>query len=299
MQLDLFEDNRPNILLNIAEEYLVGQELEKALATCEQVLEEYPQNHHASELSILLQKWVGILTTITSQSCEPEQLKDIRENLESVSHTTLKNAVMNRLVTLLQIFPEPDHIYCPPRFHLGRVLLDSGRFLEAYKSFCNALHSPDAPRGRFLAWSADAMTLAGRAEDAVTVYQQAFLEDPETVELGDVRHQGILQLNNHCSFHADGIEDDGEAPWLPVWGWLQGVFSLPLHDPPVFDELEALVTNRALPTPRLWFLLLTAAEYLRTIQRDDRQMASVRRSMKRLNSDMFECYLKKIRGTWQ
>ena len=299
MQLDLFEDNRPNILLNIAEEYLRGEELEKALATCQQVLEEYPQNRHALELFILIRKWHGIITGIHPPSCEPEQLKNIRDDLESVSHTALKSAVINRLIILLQTFPEPDHIYLPPRFHLGRLLLDSGRFTEAYKSFSNALNSPDAPRGRFLAWSADALTLAGRAEDAVNVYQQAFLEDPETVEMGYIRHQGIMKLHLHCSLQADGIEDDGEAPWLPVWGWMQGVFSLPLHNPPVFDELETLANNQSLPNPRLWFLLLTAAEYLRSIKRDDRQMASVRRLMKRLNSDMFESYLQKIRGTGQ
>jgi len=299
MQLDLFEDNRPNILLNIAEEYLVGQELEKALATCQQLLEEYPQNRHASELCYLTQRWHGIITAIHPPSCEPEQLKDIRDDLESVSHKALKSAVTNRLVILLQTFTEPDHIYFPPRFHLGHLLLDSGRFTEAYKSFCNALGSPDAPRGRFLAWSADALTLAGRTEDAVAIYLQAFLEDPETVEMRDIRHIDILELNTHCSFYADGIEVDGEAPWLPVWGWMQGLFLLPLHNPPVFDELETLVKSRTMPTPRLWFLLLTVAEYLRTIRRDDRQMASVRRLMKRLNSDMFESYMQKIRGSGQ
>lgn len=299
MQLDLFEDNRPNILLNIAEEYLKGAELEKALATCQQVREEYPQNRHALELSLLIQKWVGILTGIDHALCKPEQLKDIREDLEPVSHAALKSAVLNRLVILLQTFPEPDFIYLPPRFHLGRLLMDLRRFTEAYNSFSNALNSPDAPRGRFMAWSADAMTLTGRDEDAINVYRQAFLEDPETVEITDIRHQGILKLHLHCAFQADGIEDDGEAPWLPVWGWMQGLFSLPLHDLPVFDELEALATSRAMPAPRLWFLLLTAAEYLRTIQRDDRQMPSVRRLMKRLNGDMFECYMQKIRGTRQ
>jgi hypothetical protein len=50
MQLDLFADNRANILLNISDEYLLAQNFEKALSTCEQVRNEYPDNRQAHHM---------------------------------------------------------------------------------------------------------------------------------------------------------------------------------------------------------------------------------------------------------
>jgi hypothetical protein len=204
---------------------------------------------------------------------------------------------MEALITLLRTLPEADAVFIPPRFHLGHLLLERRRFAEATRSFRSALSFPNLERGRFLAWSADAMTLAGNAEDAVTLYLQAFLEDPATVDIHCVMHPAIQRLHQHCAANADGIEADGEVAWLPAWGWLQGLFPLPLQHPPVFDELEARIDGEESPVPHLWFELLTRAEHLRAIERDDRQMAAVRRLMRRLNEEMFECYMQKIRGT--
>jgi len=47
---------------------------------------------------------------------------------------------------------------------------------------------------------------------------QAFLQDPATIDIQFVNHPAILKLHQHCSQNADGIDDDGEVPWLPVWG---------------------------------------------------------------------------------
>ena len=297
MQLDLFADNRANILLNIADEYLQAHNFAKALSTCGQVRDEYPDNRQASQLYAAIDTWHAQLTGIEPSTCRPAQLNELRISLGSVTHPALRVAVMEALVTLLQTLPEADHIFIPPRFHLGHLLLERGRFVEATRSFRSALLSPNLEQGRFLAWSADAMTLAGNAEDAVTLYLQAFLNDPVTVDIQCVKHPAIQKLHQHCAENADGIEDDGEVAWLPVWGWLQGLFSLPLQHPPSFDELEARLDAEESPVPRLWYELLTRAEYLRTAVRDDRQMAAVRRLMKRLNEEMFNCYMQKIRGT--
>ena len=299
MQLDLFEDNRPGILLNIADEYLLARDFEKALSVCEQVRDEYPGNRQASELCILIQTWHDMISGIEPTSCHPQQLNDLLINLELVYHPALRTAVKEVLVKLLQAFPKPDQVYVPPRFHRGHILLELGKLADAATSFRNALTSPNLERGRFLAWSADAMTLAGKADNAVSVYLQALLEDPATVDLPYIKHPTIQKLYLHCAQLADGIEEDGEAAWLPVWGWLQGVFQLPLQQPPAFAELQTQIDHAEFPTPRLWYELLTLAEYLRTVQRDDRQMATVRRLMKRLNEDMFECYMQKLKGTWQ
>jgi tetratricopeptide (TPR) repeat protein len=297
MQLDLFADNRANILLNIADEYLLGQNFEKALSTCEQVRDEYPENRQAAKLCVAIETWHALLAGVEPSSCQPGQLNDIFISLGSVSHLALRTAVMESLVTLLQKLPEADHVFLPPRFHLGHLLLERGRFVDAGRSFRNALSSSNLERGRFLGWQADAMTLAGNAEDAVAFYLQAFLDDPATVDMHFIKHPAIQKLHQHCSQNADGIEDDGVVAWLPVWGWLQGLFSLPLQSPPVFDELESRIDGEESPIPRLWYELLTLAEHLRTVRRDDRQMAAVRRLMKRLHEEMFECYMLKIRGT--
>ena len=299
MQLDLFEDNRPGILLNIADEYLQTLDFEKALSVCEQVRDEYPDNRQAPGLCTFIQTWLDMISGIDPSSCHPAQLHDLLINLESVSHPPLKTAGKNVVANLLQALPEPDFVFLPPRFHLGHVLLDLGRFAEAMVSFRNALSSPGLERGRFLTWSADAITLSGKVDDALNVYLQALLEDPDTIDFSFIKHQTIQKLHLHCSSQADGIEEVDEVAWLPVWGWLQGVFPLPLQHPPAYDELELQIADKALPIPRLWYNLLTLAEFLRTEHRNDRQMAAVRRLMKRLQKDMFECYMQKIRGTKQ
>ena len=297
MQLDLFADNRANILLNISDEYLLAQNFEKALSTCEQVRNEYPDNRQAPQLCAAIETWHTLLSGVVPASCQPGQFNEMYISLGSVNHPILRMAVMDSLVTLLQQLPEADHIFIPPRFHLGHLLLERGRFVEAGRSFRSALSSPGVPPGRFLAWSADARTLAGHAEDAVPLYLQAFLEDPATVDIPFIKHPAIQKLHQHCEQNADGIDTDGVAAWLPVWGWLQGLFSLPLQHPPTFEELESRIDNEELPLPRLWYELLTLAEHLRTIRRDDRQMASVRRLMKNMNEEMFASYMQKIRGT--
>ena len=294
MQLNLFEDNRANILLNIADEYLRAGEFAQALSTCEQVREEYPENRQAMQLCGLIETWHAIIVALEPSDDLPQQLKEMVVQLESVTHLPLKTAVMDVMTRLLQALPECHYIFLPPDFHLGHLLLWHGRFAGATASFRTALSSPDLPRGRFLAWCADAVTLAGNAEDAEGMYLQAFLEDPASVDVAFIKHPGIQRLLQHCTKNADGIDDDGVVGWLPVWGWLQGVFPLPLQHPPLLEELESQADSNT-PVPRLWYETLTLAEYLRTVRRDDLQIPAVRRLMKSLNEDMFESYMQKIR----
>lgn len=296
MQLDLFTDNRANILLNIADEYLLAQNFAKALSTCGQVRDEFPGNRQAAQLCVAIETWQTQLAGAEALPCQPDPLNTMFISLGSVSHPALRTAIVESLVTLLQKMPEADYIFIPPRFHLGHLLLECGRYVEAGRSFRSALSSSRLERGRFLAWHADAVTVAGNAEDAVNLYLQAFLEDPATVDIGFVKHPAVRRVHQHCAENADGIEADGAVAWLPVWGWLQGLFPLPLQHPPVFDDLESRIDNEESPVPRLWYELLTLAERLRTLVRDDRQMAAVRRLMKRLNEEMFEWYMLKIRG---
>lgn len=297
MQLDLFNDNRPGILLNMADEYLRGTDFEKAVIVCRQVCQEYPANHHAPELLALLQTWHTLLYGIEPPSSTPHTLYEVYCRLASVSNATLRTTVLKRLLSALERFPEPDHIFIAPDFHRGHLLLRLGNHETAISAFRNALASPALPQGKFLAWTADAMTMAGMGEDAVSIYLRAFLEDPASVDGNGIKNKKIRDLRVHCAQHADGIDDDGELPWLPVWGWFQNVFAIPLQQPPDFDALQTSFEEESLPVPRLWFDLLTRAEYLRTVKRDDKELPIVRRMMKQLHQEMFDCYITRIKRT--
>ena len=293
MQLNLFEDNRPGILLNIADEYLHAGDLDQAVSVYDQILDEYPNNRPAKELGTLVKTWRDRLAGVDPQTCTPEQLASLRSALDHTVHPPLWRAVMEFILEALGQFPVPDAVHLPPRFHRGQLLMELKQYTEAGASFQQALAEPDLPWGRFLAWQADAMTMAGQGDDALALYLQAFLDDPSTVEITSVRHATIRKLHLSICLEDDCIEEEDEAAWLPVWGWLNDVFPLPLHGVP--DPV--LVDDESAPVPRRWFALLTRAEYLRTVNGDEREMVAVRRLLKRLHPELFACYREKIRQT--
>ncbi len=290
MQLNLFEDNRPGILLNIADEYLHAGDLDQAVSVYAQILDEYPDNRSASELGSLVKSWRDRLAAVDPRTSAPEQLASLRSALDQTTHLPLWRAVMEFILEALHQHPEPDAVYRPPRFHRGQLLMELKRYAEAASAFQNALAVPDLPWGRFLAWQADALTMAGRSDDALLLYLQAFLDDPTTVEIASVHHADIKTLHLFIGLEDGCIVEEDEAAWLPVWGWMNGLFPLPLHAPPGQED-------ETLPVPRRWFDLLTRAEHLRTVERDEREMVAARRLMKRLHPALFACYMEKIRQT--
>ncbi|TWJ17551.1 tetratricopeptide repeat protein [Geobacter argillaceus] len=290
MQLNLFEDNRPGILLNIADEYLYAGDLDQAVSVYDQIVDEYPDNRPAAELGSLVKTWRDRLAAVDPPSCPPEQLASLRSALDQATHPPLWQTVMEFILGTLQQFPEPDAVYLPPRFHRGHLLMEQKRYAEAASAFQHALSVPDLAWGRFLVWQADALTMAGQGDDALLLYLQAFLDDPSTVDMASVRHAGIRKLHLHIGLGDDCIEEEDEVAWLPVVGWMNGLFPLPLHMLPDPAQMEDETT----PVPRRWFDLLTRAEYLRTVNRDDREIVAVRRLMKRLNAALFQCYMDKI-----
>lgn len=298
MQLDLFEDNRPGILLNMADEYLRAHDFEKAILIFVQVLQEYPQNRQALELEILVKRWIDNLATLNPPNCNPLQIKTLVDNIETITHIPLKTALLEIMLEMIALISEPDSIYLPPRFHRGHLLLMLGKHDKAADSFLNALKYKELPQGRFMAWRADAMALGGNYDDTIPLYLQTFITDSATVDAGHFKHRTINALFLDLSFNVDGIDKDDEIAWLPVWGWLHGIFQLPLQTPPIYEELEISYKNSSIPLPLLWYKLLTVAEQRRTLERNDRQMAAVRRLMKNLNRDMFEFYMQKIIGNF-
>ena len=59
---------------------------------------------------------------------------------------------------------------------------------------------------------------------------------------------------------------------------------------------EAQLAEDCCSVPRIWFQMLTYAEKLRVMYRDDRELAAVRRLMKKTSGFMFDCYLEKVSG---
>jgi hypothetical protein len=180
--------------------------------------------------------------------------------------------------------------------------MEAGRFVEATDCFQAALSGTGIERGRFLAWRGDALTLAGNNDTALKSYLAAFLDDPLTVDMQSVKNRKITDLHTSMHFEdTDGIEEDEEPAWLPVWGWLHGVFNFPQQLAPKATlpdaaEFDALIAEKNCSVPRIWFDMLIHAERLRVMHRDDRELAAVRRLMKKTNWFMFGCYLEKIKG---
>ena len=152
------------------------------------------------------------------------------------------------------------------------------------------------------AWRGDALTLARNYDAALKSYLAAFLDDPFSVDMQSIKNWKITNLHTSLHFEVtDEIEEAEEPAWLPVWGWLHGVFTLPLQPVPEPGQLGAdafglLIAKENCSVPRIWFDMLTHAERLRCVFRDDRELAAVRRLMKKLNGFMFGCYLEKIGG---
>lgn len=302
MQLNLFEDNRPGILLNLADEFILARDLVQAVSVYEQLLADFPENRSAALLLTLVGEWSGLLAGIDSNPGNPAYLHSIWLRHDSISHPALRLAVLGILIDELRALPEPEQVYISPRFHLGHLLMEVGRHAQAAESFHVAFTGKIAERGRFLAWRGDALTMAGNDDAALKCYLAAFLDDPFTVDIHAIKNRTVSDL--HPSLHVEldeEIEKDEEPAWLPVWGWLHGVFALPLQPVPEQTspgaaEFETLIAQDNCSIPRIWFDMLTHAERLRVVQRDDRELAAVRRLMKKTSGFMFGWYMEKIAG---
>lgn len=198
----------------------------------------------------------------------------------------------------LELEVTPELIFFPPRFHLGCLLLDTGRAVEAEIWFALALDSGIPQRGRFLAYLGDALVAKGETDSARDCYRAAFLEDPLGVDLDHLRDRAAREMP--IEMEEEGLSEEEAVCWIPVWGWLKGIFTLgpaETEGPRMFGG-ECLQTQAApeKSVPRLWFECLRHAERLRTGIRDDTELIRVRREMKDLNPLMFDRYMKKIRN---
>lgn len=301
MQLDLFSDNRRTIRLNDAEELLGVLDLNGADTMYAELLEEFPGDGELVRLRTEVTFWREYLSA--GRPPAPESLREMFNLISPRTCQSLQSGLLAHIAAGLLELPSPELVYTAPDFHLGCVLRKAGRHGEAIQWFGAAVASGISPRGRFLAWQGDALTEAMREEEALESYRNAFLDDPDTVDLTSLANSRIRDLLDELEAEcADDDEDAGReevVSWLPFWGWLRGVFSLDLND--IADDTGAFVSKLRLiddedllPLPRLWFEYLRYAEFLRLGLRDDREQGRVRLRMKQLDGPMFARYMKRV-----
>jgi tetratricopeptide (TPR) repeat protein len=303
MQLNLFEDNRPTVLLNIADEFVRLREFTQALSVYDQLVAEYPDDKQFPALRELVGQWLDLLSGTDTIPVNLEVLHSIWLRLDSIFLPSLSLVALDMLIDAMFSLAPPEQCFLPPRFHLGQVLMKAGRFAEAADCFHAALSSARVDRGRFLAWHGDALTLAGNHDAALKSYFDAFLDDPISIDVKSVQSRTIHSLRDSLHFDAtDEIEEQDEPAWIPVWGWIGGVFALslrtvPEEDTPSAAAFAAELAEKGRFTPRIWFDMLAHAERVRTVSRDSKELGAVRRLMKNSNEFMFGCYLGKINGS--
>jgi tetratricopeptide (TPR) repeat protein len=302
MQLDLFSDNRRTIRLNDAGDMLRFLDLEKALAVYADLLDDAPGDRTILHLQSTVREWRDALFRFHGLPKGNGRLHDLWLNLTEDTPPLLAAGVLELLTAEMKGLPSPELIYISPCFHLGTILMAKERFAEAEFWFTSALNSGIGERARFLGWRGDALTLLGDAGRARESYLAAFLEGPHSVDLTSTKNRMIHNLL--FSLEIEGVDEIAEEDmvcWLPVWGWLHGVFVLSLDE--VAADRDAFVASleraewlRDITAPRIWFEFLRYAEYLRTMFRNDREMVRVRRRMRDMCGFMFDRYMEKVRG---
>jgi tetratricopeptide (TPR) repeat protein len=301
MQLDLFSDNRRTILLNDAGAMLRSLDLEKAIEVYADLLDDSPGDREILRLNNIAEQWLDTLARFRAYPPCWERIHELWQCLDDDTPPLLADGILRMLIAELEELPTPELIYQPPRFHIGVMMLSAGRYVEAEQCFAKALGGGIEKRARFLAWRGDALTLAGDGARARESYLAAFLEGAHDLDIEMIESQTIRELLYSLESEWSDEAGDDTVSWLPVWGWLHGEFS-PATDKIIRDRdafrvfLEDAEHSGNLALPRLWFEYLRYGEFLRTLNRDDRELVRVRRRMRDLCGFMFGRYMAKIRG---
>lgn len=297
MQLSLFDDNRPQILLNCVDDCLRQLDFDQAEAVMEQIREEYPAEPALPNLQLLLDEWrVRLFDPLTDWS-DPAHLQQIRTAALQVSHAALRETVLSAVCDAVLALPQSHHLYLPPDFHIGPLLLERKRYNEAADLLQAALAEQVQPSGKLMTWYANALTILKQGDEALQWYLAACLLDPDEVPEEPISHRQFRDLWASWLTEQDDDDDQAGQPcaaaWLPVWGVLQRLFQLPLplHLENILLGEQSLINaahDNSLPLPRLWFFLLLQAEEQRRHRAD---CSALRRTMKQLHPLLFQHYM--------
>jgi hypothetical protein len=108
MHLDLFNDNRPGIMLSLADELIVASDFAQAVSVYEELLADYPGDRHSRALLALVDE---LQIFISGISGGPDNLNTLWLRLESITHQPLRTAVLGILSDALAFLPEPEMLY--------------------------------------------------------------------------------------------------------------------------------------------------------------------------------------------
>jgi hypothetical protein len=165
MQLDLFIDNRTTILRNDAARMLRILDFEKAVALYDLLLADEPGDGELFGLKYEAEEWRMRLDRCSES--DPTVLHELHSLLDDTTLTALRDGILTFLIERLSALPEPELIYFPPRFHMGCLLREAGRHMEAERWFADTLDSGIRQMDRFLAWLGDVLTLRGKRTAAL------------------------------------------------------------------------------------------------------------------------------------
>jgi tetratricopeptide (TPR) repeat protein len=299
MQLDLFSDNRRNILLNDAGEWLRLLRLEKALTIYSELLSEAPADVELLSLQQQVVSWQNRLARFNAAPIETSGLHHLWQSLIPETPPPLAAVVRELLIKELLEFPSPELIYLPPRFHLGVILLADGQVEAAEDWFARAIHGGINHRARFEIWRGKALERLNDTQAAKEAYLLAFLEEPQEVDPDLLQSPLIHELYLSLECEVPELSEAELRAWLPVWGWIQGEWEIKPYDittsTTICAQLEEAEQSGSMPPSRLWFEYLRYTEYVRTIARNDRELVRVRRLMRQRSGFMFDRYMEKIR----
>lgn len=293
MQLSLFDDNRPQILLNCMDDCLRRLDFEQAKTILEQIREECPDEPVLLTLKPLLDEWGIRLFDPSTDWSSPAHLQQIRSAALQVTHKALRESVLAAVCDAVMALPQSHKIYLPPDFHIGPLLMEQHRYREAAELLQAALGEPMIPSGKLMTWFANALTLLKQDDDALQWYLAACLLDPGNVSQDMPIHRQFKGIWADWLAERDEEDQSCDAAWLPVWGVLQRLFDLPLPhhlQTVLLDErsLHDAATDHSLPAPRRWFYLLLQAEEQR---KQNGNVSETRRTMKQLNPFIFQKYM--------
>jgi len=141
MQLDLFLDNRRTILFNAANEHLRSLELEQASARYDGILTESPDDPAIIFAKQAVEVWRRRLDLYYSSLPGIDRIYSLYQSLAEPAPPLLRSCLISFIMEQLKREESPELIFIPPRFHLGCLLLASGRSVEAEAWFLLALDS--------------------------------------------------------------------------------------------------------------------------------------------------------------
>ncbi len=298
MQLDLFLDNRRIILGNLADEHLRNLELDEAAGLYDRILAEWPDDATVVSARRNLESWRNRLQRFHSSPSGAERIYALFRNLNEYAPASLKAGLRSFIIEQLKLEPSPELIFIFPRFHVGCLLMETGRTVEAETWFASALDSGIPEQGRFFAYRGDALFVKGETDAARECYRDALLLAPLEVDFDHLLDPTVREMP--IEMEEEGLSGEDAIRWIPVWGWLLGVFTLGANAvdgiPAVGGSGWGIQESSENSSPSLWFEFLRYAERLRTVQRDDAELVRIRRRMRELNSFMFGRYMEKIRG---